>query len=172
MKRIFLLIGLILTISLSSQKVPTGIIASQKATASAPSANMISNGTFDSGTGWDFWEGQPQGWSIAGGVATFDDINSGARLRQADADMVSPIQINTAYTIEFDISGLTSNTADILINNYANAVGYVTWGNYGNGHHVVQFTSPADVGVGGIVFIANDTSGSSFSLDNLTLTAD
>lgn len=164
MRKLFILIGLFLTLSLSGQLLP-GIVESQKVVASAPT-EMITNGTFTStnnwttGAVWVITTGSP-------GYATFDDTNNGS-LTQSDANMVSSILPNTNYVLEFDID-ITSSSAYIAFFNSNLGVNYVPYNNYNDGHQTVNFTSPSDVGIAGFTVYGNDGSGNSFTITNISL---
>jgi hypothetical protein len=126
--------------------------------------NILNNGAFSSSDNWTV----ETGWTITGGVATFQDTNNETSLIQYAADMRSPFKDLTQYRIEFDIA-ITGEFAHITImsadaNNTLVALNY-----YNNGHHSVTFTTPTFFDNHGIRFIGYTSSDSSFSIDNITI---
>lgn len=126
--------------------------------------NMVANGSFDTDTLW----AKDANWTIAGGVAVYAGTVSGAQIKQSDADMLASIQPSTDYTLAFDVIG-AAPTAVINITNYAANVGYIGSGPYANGSHSIDFTTPASILGGGLLF-AGYLSGTAFDLDNVVLT--
>ena len=169
MKKLLITIALLLTFTLANCQL-AGIIASQDVAASGGYPEMITNGdmsfTLTAGSTGDGWV-TGTSWSVGSGVASFDDINNYSGLYQNDASMVSSIATNTNYTLEFDVS----NASTYLRINWVSAdqgVNYIIDGMYANGHHSLDFTSPANIGVGGIR-ARTYTSGSSGDVDNISL---
>ena len=128
--------------------------------------NMISNGTFDSSTGWTL----TGGWSIAGGILSYDGINW-QYATQTNANMVSPIQPSTAYILEFDVLATSDYQAytDITSSDYG--VEYVAPAGYAIGTRAhIHFTTPSNIGVGGIRF--QGLAPEAFEIDNVVLILD
>jgi hypothetical protein len=157
MRKLFILIGLFLTLSVSGQLLP-GIVEGQKV-AAAPT-EMITNGTFDNGDHWSF---AATAWSIAGGVAVFDNSGNDG-LIQVSGDMASAITPNTGYVLEFDVSSAGAAYISVYSTSYQ---AYVAGAGYTTGHKTINFTSPADVGSAGIMIYANNDV--AFTLDNVSL---
>lgn len=125
----------------------------------------ITNGALANATAWSVLTG----WTVSGGVATYDDVTASARLRQADGDMVSGMEASTTYKLEFDIT-IASGNAYFRVSGYDSGGDiYIASTTYANGHHILYFTTDGDVGLGGITFWAYDTADSSFSVDNISL---
>jgi len=119
--------------------------------------NQVSNGGFADATDWDM---EPS-WVIFNQEARYDAVVT-HHLRQAQADMVLGLEINTAYTIEFDVS---NGTGDMWLLNYADAIVLIDRNTYATGHHSISFTTPSNIGVGGISFYTFNTG--AFYLDNV-----
>lgn len=126
---------------------------------------MISDGDFTVITKWV----EHTGWTIADGVATYGDLVNGATFHQPGANMVANLEINTTYKITFDITIAGGGYARFYIDNSAENIDYVMVDNYANGTNIVEFTTPADIGTGGISFWATTGSTAAFSIDNISL---
>jgi hypothetical protein len=126
---------------------------------------MISNGGFADATGWDV----QTGWTISGNAAAFNDINSGARLDQDDADMVSAIKVSTTYRLTFDIGIGAGGYARMYVKNASEDITYVATNNYPNGTNIIEFTTPSNITYKGISFIPSSLSTASFTIDNISL---
>jgi hypothetical protein len=168
MRKIFILFGLLLTLSLNGQILP-GIVASQKVTAGggAFDGGMIKEGGFQSTTYWAFGTS----WTRTGTnpyYATYNDASQGF-LRQADADMLGHIAPNTNYRLEFDIGIGGGGYAYIYFTNYATGVTYVAYNTYNNGHNSVDFTTSPDVSGGGFGVYGNDGSSATYTITNISL---
>lgn len=137
--------------------------------ASAPAGGdgeMISNGGFDDDTDWITLGGT---FAFTGGKCNYDNVGGNGILEQEDATMNSSIEINTAYTLEFDIVNV-SGLAYFIVKNVGGAITYKSAASYATNHHIVTFTTPADIGGGGIdfyIYADND-----FSIDNISLIKD
>ena len=157
-KLIFLL--LLIPFALQGQVLP-GAVSSQSVGAAVSdtlSSEMITNGVFDSTTGWTY----EAIWSISGGHATYDNVSAGYYLNQSNADMISPTENNTTYRMEFDIVG----NASFRIESAVRLTIFVDYGGYNTGHHVVRFKITAGYG-GGITITANGNG--VFTIDNISL---
>ena len=164
MKRFFsILTGLFLLASIQGQVVSSSVWF---APAVAAGGEMITDGDFPNSDNWS----TDDNFTVAGDSAAYDDVGNGYIL-QADGDMVSSIQGSTDYTLEFDIE-IASGNANFRIYNSELGVTYVATDDYADGHHVVGFTTAADVGAGGILFYAYTDSSNPFGIDNISLTAD
>jgi hypothetical protein len=120
----------------------------------------ITNGTFTSGSSWS----AGTGWSIGSGVASYNDVGIGT-LTQVTGDMVSAIEANTEYQIEFDLV-VSSGVASFAVYS-ANYKLYIPLANYSTKHYRFQFTTPADIGTAGFVIYAYDNG--DFTIDNLSV---
>jgi hypothetical protein len=157
-----LIILMLLPVPAFGQMVKTGVVTTRVVAAAL--SNMISNGTFDDGTDW----GIISNWTIGSGVASYDDVSSGY-LYQTPGNMVVAIEANTAYTLEFDIS-ISSGNARILFGEIGASVDYIVAANYINGHHAINFTTPANIGSGGFLIQGiYQTTDNPFTIDNITL---
>lgn len=138
----------------------------------AASTNMISNGTFDNGDDWATNNGAA--WTIGSGYATYDYNGGNGRLYQEAAQMISATQINTAYTVKFTItkvSGTDGNPSLALVN-YNGTVVYVNWTNGVEGNNTFNFTTPADIGDGGLGILFSAGRDWVLTIDNVEMTAD
>jgi len=175
MKKIVLILLSLVSLSLYSQRVIYGenktvfyngeFVYSPAAAAAAPT-NMISNGTFDSGTGW----GSSGGYSISGNVANYTCCTA-SNLAQNSTVMVDSLQTSTAYILEFDVS---SNSPYIWMRFYAyrgaNKEQLIAGTNYTSGHKTLSFTTPATLTGWGInLYTYGDASG---TMDNIELYLD
>jgi len=131
MKKLLLLItGLFILASVEGQ-----ILRYSNYTTPIPFANLISNGTFDSSTGWTLTN-----VTISGGAATF--TGNGSVLVQTNANMNGGMTNSTGYKLEFDMTGdgfyfyfKSADGGGNYIASYSEAV---------NGHNTFNFTSPSD----------------------------
>jgi len=169
MKKIFLLLSLFLTFQLNAQIFP-GVIESQTVPAAAPGGEIITNGSLSSATAWTV----SGGVTIGSGVVTFDDVTTG-HLEQTEANLVTPILINTAYTLTFDVAGTSGGGLYLLISSYDSGDGAVTYkaiAEYNDGSKVVNFTTPAVINDGGFRIYFSNAGDSGGTIDNISLTAD
>lgn len=138
--------------------------------AEPAAGEMISNGDFSGGsTDWV----TTGGWTITGGAAVFDDVTTG-QLDQLQADMASPLEANTAYTLTFSVSGTTGGGIYMTIRcaTESGTITLVAFAEYNSGNKSVQFTTPADISDGGIRFVATTDGDSGATIDNISLTED
>lgn len=171
MKRLILIFGLLLIFTgLEAQLIGRSPAVKVIPAAGTPS-NMISNGTFDSGTGWT----ASAAWTISGGVASYATTAS-TNINQADGDMSESIQANIVYTLTLIMDNTTEGSGDgtFYIYNSDQSIMYldVVTDGYPDGENIINFTTPANIGVGGIAIRGYMYGNDSFSIDNLVLTAD
>ena len=165
MKRLYvLLLAVFLTFSLSGQDLFTTIIASQVVASSPYGPEKVTDGNFPNDDNWSV----TAGWSIAGGVATYDDAGASANLYQTDAEMASSIAINKTYKLEFDLV-IADGTATFSVETSDSNINYISYDQYPNGHTSVNFDTGADVGVAGIYFRATSSSAHAFTLTNISI---
>lgn len=129
-------------------------------------SEMISNGTFDDASDWTIITAGE--WVISGGVAHFEDIGAGY-LRQSSTDMISVLQPNTTYVLQFDITpDTTRGRAYMRIYGDGHDPLYVSEAYYYEGTNQVIFTTPPSLTYTGIEFYSlGGTDG--FSIDNISL---
>lgn len=120
---------------------------------------MITNGTFDNSNSWTLGAS----WSIDSGVATYD--GSFAPLSQTDANMGESITPSTSYTLTFDVT--SAQEAFFALASSDGGVEYVGEVTYQQGARTIIFTTPSNIGVGGIRFIC--PAPLAYSIDNVTL---
>lgn len=125
--------------------------------------NMISNGTFDNSDGWTL----DAEWSIAVGVASYDDTDDG-RLQQIASSMNAPIETSTDYTLTFDIT--SSGTARITFYTGLFVV-LVPQASYPPDSYELNFTSPSSIGNASFS-VYGVSSLQAFAIDNIVLTKD
>lgn len=160
MKRLIIIPLLFLTLTGWGQFIINGSSPQRARMVVAPS-NMISNGTFDSGTAWDL----STDCTIAGGVFVYTLGAGNTYSRQSDGDMVGNFETNNTYTCEFDLT--SSGAAYFYFTNYAGTQIYLAPATYTTGHQSVTLTTGANIDGGGIrIVIYNDIG---FTIDNLTV---
>lgn len=164
MRKLLIFLGLVLTLSLSGQILP-GVVASQRGTASFD-GGMIANGNFANGsTGWT----AGSGWTIAGGVASYDNTIDNATLTQTDDAMLGHMASNTNYTLTFTIS-ITTDVAKFELMDYTGSFILIATAGYNNGVNVIDFTSPELYGYWGINIRAHpNVSGNAYTITNISL---
>lgn len=163
MRKILILFGLFLTLAVSGQSLTPGIVASS-GTAAAASPNMLSNGTFSSGTNWTL----STGMTIAGGFLSYDDTQI-STCSQTQAQMASPIVALTNYTLSFDIAISAGGTAFLQFYATDDNATYINAASYGNGHISIDFTTPAFVSVGGLTIWCSTAASYPFTISNIRL---
>jgi hypothetical protein len=126
----------------------------------APGANMVSNGTFDNGDDWTL----SSSYTIAGGVLVFDNVTPATAV-QTDGQMVTPLSVETDYTVSFDI--ISGTGSYVVIQNAAQNVVYVAGAVRGVGSYSFNITSPDNLQGGGICIYCLDNT--TFTLDNLVI---
>lgn len=124
---------------------------------------MITDGDFPDATNWT----EGTSWTISGGTANYDDVASGT-IHQTDGQMVSSIIINTDYRLEFDLV-IASGDGIMHFNSSDLGIIYIAQAGYANGHHIIDFTTGADVGVAGFLIRARSSSSNAFTLDNVSI---
>ena len=116
---------------------------------------LVTNGTFDSDSDWD----KAPEWTIANGVATFDDVNN-ANLQQFNMGLV----VGKSYLFSFEItSGATPNFSLFASGSSDQYTGYET---FPVGTHQLVFTC---TGGTGIRIAASKFLGTAFSIDNVSV---
>jgi len=175
MKRLFILLASLLFFITVDAQIPRFPLYNTSAAADLPSAaEMILVGDFDGitqgvstvGTYWD----TGSRWTIAGGFAIYNNAGYSS-LDQPDANMAISIVANTDYTLEFDIN-YPLGTAYFQLTEMTQTYTYIAGDNYPDGHYSIDFTSPADIGTGGMRFVTEpDYSGNSWTITNISLKA-
>lgn len=169
MKRITILILLFLPLFLYGQAMNM-MHTSQKTRVvgggSPPISNMVSNGSFDSATGW----ATGAAWAIDGGNADYTCCGA-STLSQYEVDMITPMSASTDYTLSFDISTTGSGTWFRVNAVYDSGTGteIIAVTAYTNGSYSLDFTTPGTITGGGISFYAGFEF-ESCSIDNIVLT--
>jgi len=177
MNKLFIILGLFISFVCTAQsyvrhngqfEVHNGDkVRNSSGTVDEEVTNMISNGTFDSGTYWDLTGAV----TISAGGANVT-LAGGANIGQSDVNMVTSLLPSTAYTLQFDIT-IVSGNAYISIANFAENITYVVYDSYPNGTNSKQFTTPEDLYGGGIIIHSNEISSDNpYIVDNVVLTAD
>lgn len=160
MKRLLLIFfSLLLFASVEGQIIRANPFVRAQVTAPAGS-NMVSNGTFDSGTDWTL----SAAYTITGGALVFNNT-APATAVQSDAEMVTPMEVETDYTISFDIIAGTGSY--VSIQNAANNVIYVAGAVRGVGSYSFDITTGDNLQGGGITIYCLDNT--TFTLDNLVI---
>jgi hypothetical protein len=171
MRKLITILGFfLLTLSVSGQIINAS--ATYRAQVSAGGyPEMINHGDFagitqSSSVDGTYWY-TGASWTIADGKAYYDDLNNYSGLMQSDVKMLYSIEINTDYTLSFDVSDSPSGLRINWVSQDQD-VDYITDGTYSNGHHALDWTSPADVGSKGLR-LRTYTSGSSGYITNISL---
>jgi hypothetical protein len=169
MRKLLILIGLFLMLSMSGQILP-GIVASGKAGTTAFDGGKINNGDFSDGA--NHW-GVTGNLSIAGGKCTDDaSVTQTSVLSQSSANMVSPIEASHSYSCTFTISGGTGqgDYGRLLFTDDDDQLILIAT-TYANGTHTVTLTVPAYGTTGGIKIKSyiDISYYVSFSIDDISL---
>ena len=164
MKKYLVILFMIITCAVNAQVVNTSVWFAPPASADTLGPEMISNGTFTDGSDWT----AAAGWTISGGVATYDDTQDGVTLSQVDADMLGSIKINTKYKLEFTLN-ISSGGGSFQITNSSCKAEYIARGFYTNGHYTLYFTTGDWISIKGIAFRAYTISSATFTLDDISL---
>ena len=141
------------------QDQPPSTVLAHVGPALATGRNLVANGGFDSADHWTVNDPIGTSWSIAAGVAHFDDSDDSG-LAHDD----SPIEINKTYIWHFDISNAASGARiQLSVTNLAGGNTLIANTTYANGHHDIPFTAAA---TGAFVIIRGDDSLGAFDFDN------
>jgi len=134
-----------------------------------PAVNMLSNGTFDDATDWTC---SSVVWTITGGKANYDNTGN-SRIYQASGDMVISIEASTAYTITFDVDIIAGAPPELTLQFCSSnaLIVYAAYANFTEGAMSASFTTPSDIGDGGLGIRAA-VGGATATIDNLVLTED
>ena len=122
---------------------------------------QVSNGGFDSSSNWNM----SSDWSIASGVTIYAATEF-SQIYQSSANMLIPISGSTNYRLSFYLNG--GGGSLINISNTSYTVDYVGYNSYPTGRNTVLFTTPADIGVGGVM-IAGFVNGGTFTIDDFSI---
>jgi len=139
----------------------------------AQGTELITDGDFSSATNWT----TGASWSIYGGAAHYDATLLENPLSQAQGDMVGAgIQASTYYTLSFDITAATVPGGDpgaVARMEIESTSGeeYFSVNSYLGRDHILTFTTPSDIGDGGIVFKATIYVSDTFYIDDISLKA-
>lgn len=159
MKKLIFIFSLMLIGVLSQAQVLPGVVAA----ASEYGPEIIVDGDFPNDDDWSL----SGGWIIGSGVASFDDATSG-NLIQYNASQPIDIVGSTIYKLEFDIT--SAGTGNIRFANDDGSIEYIAYAQYADGEdHILEFTTPADVGTGGFYMRATTASTASFDIDNVSV---
>ena len=161
MKRLFLIFASVVLFATAQAQVETSTWFASSAAESGPT-NILSNGTFDDGSDWT----AGANWSIGGGVASYDNGGTG-NISQADGDMVSSVQINTDYTVQFDVTNLSGSNGFVSFNSSDAGVSYLGSQTITNGSMSFDFSTSSSVGIGGLQVRSLDDG--AWDMDNLVL---
>jgi len=124
-------------------------------------SEMINNGNFVDGSNWS----AGAGWTISGGVASYDASTIGV-LAQSNANMVSFIEPSTTYTLRFYINVPTGIPLIRIMS--SDVIFYVDGSIYtNNGRNEFQFTTPSNIGTGGLNFYTYTDA--AFTIDSISL---
>jgi len=164
MKRLILLLSLFLfLVPLIGQTGRYPFYVPVVTTGGSSGGEMLLNGDFGSATGWTLGTY----WAITGGQAVYTST-AGSTISQADGSMLSSVTPNTTYILEFDIIS-TDYKTDLYVFDSSAIEYYNLHISYeGTGTDLqFEFTTPANIGDGGIAFAASNWS---FVIDNMSLT--
>jgi hypothetical protein len=129
--------------------------------------NMISNGSWDDGdTDWTY----TGAFDVSGGQMVHDGETSYGSFTQADGSMVTSIVAETDYRLQINITLSGANPMGFVIQNSNGVIEYGTdMYDCGNGTTTIDFTTPADIGIGGIRFRFPFEAGGSGAVNWVTL---
>jgi len=165
MKRLLLILFSMACLGLQGQVVSSSTWFAPAVAAGGQGPEMLTDGDMSSSTNWT----ESAEWSIAGGVASYDNT-AGGTLAQADGDMVSSIAINTDYDLAFDVSNLTGSNAYFWVESSDGGIEYIGQMSISNGPYSLDFTTGGDVGIKGFRIRALDDG--AFDIDNISLKED
>ena len=123
-------------------------------------AELVVNGGFDTDSGWT----KQSSWTISGGKANYDDL----AIHYIKQNL--SITTNRVYKLQVTTSGLTSGTISLVFCNAAGASIMLSPGGYlnmVNGSYEYKFI--AALTTSELYIYGNTASGSSFSIDNLSI---
>lgn len=112
--------------------------------------DLVTNGGFDTDTNWT----KGTGWTISGGVATFNN-STGTTLSQAISSTAG-----ITYRITFDLNVTAGSVSVSLFGGGSSSGGSFNT----TGSHTVDITSAGHTGLG-----FTGVGGSDFTLDNITM---
>jgi hypothetical protein len=122
-------------------------------------AEMVTNGTFDSASGWTLDTGEA-GWAISGGTLTHTDDASTSDYAYADHLAHTDFTEGAVYKIEFD----SIETHNVLL--YIKGTTSINQ-SCAAGHHVFYTTAGSSTSVG--IRLAANNSAANGSIDNLSV---
>jgi len=166
MKRILFILLLFIPLCLSGQVISSTVSYSQEAELYGP--ELITDGDFNLEANED--------WSLTGGwtynttthTMDFDDATNG-NLVQPDGYMVTSIEPNTTYKLEFDIDIVGGGNANFCIKTTSGET-WVDYADYADDHHNFEIGPLADIGAGGFYIRADENNcDAAFSIDNISL---
>ena len=146
------------TIPVTAVEQPVGLVL-DKSKGLALGPELVTNGTFDTDTGWT----KATGWTISGGKANYDGIAAATNIRQT-------ITANNWQEISFTISGITSGQGRLII--YTGNTTAVVWSNTNVQNGTYTFKSRVPLATNIDFFAYNSDGGSprvAFSLDNISV---
>jgi len=131
-------------------------------------SEMISNGNFDTSSDWTICCGS---WTVSGGTGNYLDTGN-EPIDQLNADMVSSVIGSTEYVLKVYVSDCDripyTDQAYFTVKS-TNGAEYVPGSYYREDKmHTIIFTTPADVGDGGLRFHGYDWGGT-YSIDSISL---
>ena len=163
MRRFFsILTGLFLLASIQGQVVSSSVWFAP-ASAGGLGPEKLSNGALTSGTDWDD-DGE---FVLTNDEAQFPDGGVFSYVWQLSGDMVSSVETNTDYTLTFVVSDC-SGTMLLQFMETSSSISYISETTYANGTHELEFTSPADIGSGGLS-IRTQVGGDAGNIDDISL---
>ena len=119
-------------------------------------SELITNGNFDTDSDWT----KQASWSISGGAANYDFLSDAKYIRQTLLN--GGFVAGKTYKINFEI---TSGTAYMNIN--SNGGGLISLNSYSVGSYSLYTT--ASVNGSDLLFYGRNTSGTAFSIDNVSV---
>ena len=167
MKKIFILFSLVFTFTLCQGQY-AGFVAGNNAVIGPYSAELITDGDFNLEANHDW--ALTDGWTYNTTTHTMDfDDNTNGNLVQPDGYMVTSIEPNTTYKLEFDIDIVGGGNANFNIKS-SDGVEWVAYADYADGHHNFEINTGADIGAGGLYMRANTADcDAAFTIDNISL---
>jgi len=125
---------------------------------------LITNGEFADDSSWVIGAD----WAFNTDHMEYDAGGTTA-ITQSSIEMTSAMENSISYRLEFDISN-GGGAADIAFYTVNGSAIYVSRTTYANGHHVIDFTSPAGTtAAGGGIGVYGHAGGGAFHLDNVSL---
>jgi hypothetical protein len=112
-------------------------------------SEQVTDSSFDNASAW---VNATSRWTISGGQASYDNTSFGALSQRntGGESLISPLTSNTTYLLNFTVISSPSPYIWLRLYNFGITALYLAGDNYAPGDYTLQFTTPDDIGGGGI----------------------